>query len=43
MDAVLRRENQTGVISSKDDIWGGKQTVDVEEGKDTIIDIPWKR
>jgi hypothetical protein len=43
VDAVLRRENQTGVISSKDDIWCGKQTVDVEEGKDTIIDIPWKR
>lgn len=43
MDAVLRRENQTGVISAKDDLWGGKQTVSVEEGKDSIIEIQWKK
>ena len=41
VEAVLRQENQSGVLGSGLDLWSGTQTVTVEEHKDAVIEIGW--
>jgi protocatechuate 3,4-dioxygenase beta subunit len=41
VEAVLRQENQSGVLGSEANLWSGTQTVTVEEHKDAVIEIPW--
>jgi len=42
VEAVLRTENQAGVLMSGTDLWAGTSTVKVQADKDAVIEIPWK-
>lgn len=41
VEAVLREENQSGVLGSQTDLWSGTQTVVVDEDKDAVVEITW--
>jgi len=41
VEAVLRRESRSGVISATRNIWHTNTVVEVKSGQDTVIEVPW--